>query len=317
MVATTITFNKPGVQAPVYVAGNFTNWAPIEMKHEPVEKDGVIENHFSYTVDLEPGEFQYKFRLGPGDWWVLDESTPTANDGAGNINNVLTVKPEEAKVSAPEVPAGRKPEQTQTVSSSAEDTQNSIPAEEANDAAPVVETEPEDTPVQAQARTQTQEVGREPEPESESQAEPAPTPATAPAAAAAPVPEVEHDSESDQQEDEHKPQPQPPSAVSQPIAEHEHEHFDATKEGSIPDVAPPPYEEHHAIPVSSSPQTDSPSPVVIVPNEKKPPKEVVNNAAQKVQAELKQAGQSWFAQNPVLVAAMVVVPVVVSLIWYR
>ncbi|EHY57964.1 hypothetical protein HRR83_009453 [Exophiala dermatitidis] len=316
MVATTITFNKPGVQAPVYVAGNFTNWTPIEMKHEPVEKDGVVENHFSYTVDLEPGEFQYKFRLGPGDWWVLDESTPTANDGAGNINNVLAVKPEETIVSAAEVSAGREPEQTHLVSG-AEDTQKSIPAEEANDAAPVVETEPEDTPVQAQARTQTQEVGREPEPESESPAEPAPTPATAPAAAAAPVPEVEHDSESDQDEHEHEPQPQPTSAVSQPIAEHEHEHFDATKEGSIPDVAPPPYEEHHAIPVSSSPQTDSPSPVVIVPNEKKPPKEVVNNAAQKVQAELKQAGQSWFAQNPVLVAAMVVVPVVVSLIWYR
>ncbi|KAL2440879.1 hypothetical protein ABEF95_008004 [Exophiala dermatitidis] len=311
MVATTITFNKPGVQAPVYVAGNFTSWAPIEMKHEPVEKDGVVENHFSYTVDLEPGEFQYKFRLGPGDWWVLDESTPTANDGAGNINNVLTVKPEEAIVSAAEVPAGREPEQTQTVSSNAEDTQKSIPAEEANDAAAVAETEPEDIPVQAQAQAQaqTQGVERGQEPEPGSQAEPEPTPATA-------VTEVEHNSESDH-DDEHEPQSQPPSTVSQPIADHEHEHFDAHKEGSIPDVAPPPYEEHHAIPVSSSPQTDSPSPVVIVPNEKKPPKEVVNNAAQKVQAELKQAGQSWFAQNPVLVAAMVVVPVVVSLIWYR
>lgn len=78
MVATTITFDQLGVQPPVYVAGGFTNWTPTEMKHEPVEKDGVVEHHFSFTVDLAPGEYQYKFRLGPGDWWVLDESTPTS-----------------------------------------------------------------------------------------------------------------------------------------------------------------------------------------------------------------------------------------------
>ena len=32
---------------------------------------------FSKDIELEAGkEYQYKFRLGPGDWWVLDEEAP-------------------------------------------------------------------------------------------------------------------------------------------------------------------------------------------------------------------------------------------------
>lgn len=38
------------------------------------KEDG--EQHFWQEFDLEEGEYQYKFRLGPGDWWVLDETTP-------------------------------------------------------------------------------------------------------------------------------------------------------------------------------------------------------------------------------------------------
>ncbi len=33
--------------------------------------------HFEKEVQLEAdGSYQYKFRLGPGDWWVLDETAP-------------------------------------------------------------------------------------------------------------------------------------------------------------------------------------------------------------------------------------------------
>ncbi len=77
MVFTTVTFEKKNVQPPVFVAGGFTNWQPVEMKHENVELDGSVKTVFSHKVELEPGEHQYKFRLGPGDWWVLDESTAT------------------------------------------------------------------------------------------------------------------------------------------------------------------------------------------------------------------------------------------------
>jgi hypothetical protein len=76
MVSTTITLNKSDVQPPVYVAGTFTEWSPIEMTQTSAETAGAIQNRFSHTTDLKPGQYQYKFRLGPGDWWVCDETTP-------------------------------------------------------------------------------------------------------------------------------------------------------------------------------------------------------------------------------------------------
>ena len=87
MVSTTITLEKDNVQPPVYVAGTFTGWTPVEMGFETTESNGSTQNVFSYKADLEPGDYQYKFRLGPGDWWVLDESTPT-----GLASTPLTVK---------------------------------------------------------------------------------------------------------------------------------------------------------------------------------------------------------------------------------
>lgn len=51
------------------------------------------EGQYLFKTDFEasPGEHQYKFRLGPGDWWVCDETKPTIDDGAGNRNNLLLV----------------------------------------------------------------------------------------------------------------------------------------------------------------------------------------------------------------------------------
>jgi len=54
--------------------------------------DGEWE--FSKTFSAAKGKYQYKFRLGPGDWWVCDESKPTVDDGFGDRNNVLVVKDE-------------------------------------------------------------------------------------------------------------------------------------------------------------------------------------------------------------------------------
>ena len=71
MVPTTITFEEDNVHPPVFVAGSFTDWNPTEMAYDSVK------NIFSYKLELDPGKYQYKFRLGPGDWWVLDESAPT------------------------------------------------------------------------------------------------------------------------------------------------------------------------------------------------------------------------------------------------
>lgn len=67
------------------------------MEHEKMANG---ENRFFKTFQAEEGDYQYKFRLGPGDWWALDESKPMVDDGSGNKNNLLVVKPPDASKSA-------------------------------------------------------------------------------------------------------------------------------------------------------------------------------------------------------------------------
>lgn len=85
-----ITFSKPGTQPPVYVTTSLSEpqWQPVEM-HNTQKEEGEYE--FWHEFEAEPGEYQYKFRLGPGDWWVLDEKSQTVEDGSGNRNNLLVV----------------------------------------------------------------------------------------------------------------------------------------------------------------------------------------------------------------------------------
>lgn len=77
MVLTTIRLTKQGVVPPVYLAGTFTQWVALEMEHETGDESDDIQHTFNRTVDCQPGQHQYKFRLGPGDWWITDDSAPT------------------------------------------------------------------------------------------------------------------------------------------------------------------------------------------------------------------------------------------------
>lgn len=75
-VPVTITLIHHGTQPPVYLAGSFSKpaWDPQEMDYTKAD-DGQF--HFFKEVLLEPqGSFQYKFRIGLGEWWVLDETAP-------------------------------------------------------------------------------------------------------------------------------------------------------------------------------------------------------------------------------------------------
>jgi hypothetical protein len=76
-IRVTITYTHPGTQPPVYLAGSFSMpaWYPQEM-------DFIAEDHNEHRFHKEVladegGQFQYKFRIGSGDWWVLDENAPT------------------------------------------------------------------------------------------------------------------------------------------------------------------------------------------------------------------------------------------------
>jgi len=120
-----IHYSHPGLQPPVYIAGSMSQWEPIEMKHKEKE-DGELE--FEHTFEADAGEYQYKFRLGPGDWWVLDESMPTVDDGTGIRNNLLVVKPK------PVEPATTNKAEAQTVHATQEkDVPVSLQASEAQD----------------------------------------------------------------------------------------------------------------------------------------------------------------------------------------
>ena len=72
-----LSYRRNDTVPPVYVAGNFSNppWQPLEMD---VTKGEDGQNLFSKDIDVDEGfEIQYKFRIGSGDWWVVDETVET------------------------------------------------------------------------------------------------------------------------------------------------------------------------------------------------------------------------------------------------
>ncbi|KAI0180950.1 hypothetical protein GGR52DRAFT_522301 [Hypoxylon sp. FL1284] len=109
-VPITFTYQKAGTYPPIYVAGTFSDppWQPQEMDVS-IDQDGG--HLFTKTVMVEDGsEIQYKFRIGSGNWWALDDNADTgkhsiilpllewhgANGGLcqvkdnwGNVNNEL------------------------------------------------------------------------------------------------------------------------------------------------------------------------------------------------------------------------------------
>ncbi|KAK0128283.1 hypothetical protein ONS95_000258 [Cadophora gregata] len=90
-VSISVKYSKPGTQPPIFLAGSFSDpaWQPQEMQYTTDENN---EHEFFREVNVEQGkEYQYKFRIGLGEWWILNEDSPTGTDDAGNRNNVLSV----------------------------------------------------------------------------------------------------------------------------------------------------------------------------------------------------------------------------------
>jgi Glycogen recognition site of AMP-activated protein kinase/Domain of unknown function (DUF3471) len=70
----------------VVLAGTFNGWNQSQLLF------GREGDEWVCRVDLDPGVYQYKFVVD-GDW-LLDPSNPdTVEDEAGNVNNVIEVKP--------------------------------------------------------------------------------------------------------------------------------------------------------------------------------------------------------------------------------
>jgi hypothetical protein len=82
-----ISYQGSGIQPPVFLAGSFssTPWEPKEMEY--TKSDAETDYLFSTEVSVSEGEYQYKFRVGHGDWWVLDESMPTSESGFQQVKS--------------------------------------------------------------------------------------------------------------------------------------------------------------------------------------------------------------------------------------
>ena len=76
MVSTKIQLSRYGLLPPIFIAGSFNGWQPtIELEMERVAYEGETRDVFYTVVDLLPGVYEYKFRLGHGDWWITDDVT--------------------------------------------------------------------------------------------------------------------------------------------------------------------------------------------------------------------------------------------------
>lgn len=84
---TTFTLRGYPEASLVVLTGTFNNWNQSQLL---CAREG---DAWACRLDLDPGVYQYKF-IVDGDW-LLDPSNPdTAEDEAGNVNNVIEVKPE-------------------------------------------------------------------------------------------------------------------------------------------------------------------------------------------------------------------------------
>jgi hypothetical protein len=82
------TFRLAGLAdaSTVVLTGTFNEWNQSQLVF------GREGDAWVCRIDLDPGVYQYKFVVD-GDW-LLDPSNPdTAEDEAGNVNNVIEIKP--------------------------------------------------------------------------------------------------------------------------------------------------------------------------------------------------------------------------------
>lgn len=71
----------------VYVAGCFNKWDPTAKKMAYKARQGL----YTATVNLVPGEYQYKFVID-GTWCADPENTNAVPNDQGTFNSVIVVK---------------------------------------------------------------------------------------------------------------------------------------------------------------------------------------------------------------------------------
>ncbi len=80
----TITYKNPSATS-VSLVGEFNDW---NSSANPMTQNG---DTWTTSIDLDPGEYMYKFVVNGADWKTDPENSNTADDGYGGQNSVLTV----------------------------------------------------------------------------------------------------------------------------------------------------------------------------------------------------------------------------------
>lgn len=70
---------------PISLCGSFYGWS-----FGTVLEKNIMQNIYETFIVLEPGTYQYKFKLQ--NKWCYDMNKPTITDEHGNINNIIVVK---------------------------------------------------------------------------------------------------------------------------------------------------------------------------------------------------------------------------------
>ncbi len=78
---------EPNLQ--VFVAGSFNDW---DSKARPM-KDKKKDGHYSTTLLLSPGEYEYKFVIN-GEWHLDNQNPNFTKNSMGTLNSVVVVSAE-------------------------------------------------------------------------------------------------------------------------------------------------------------------------------------------------------------------------------
>jgi len=76
---------KYSTDGPLALYGSFNNWSIGYVMNHDIETNTMI-----CDLNLEPGTYTYKFKLG--NKWLYDILKPTATDSNGNVNNLITIQ---------------------------------------------------------------------------------------------------------------------------------------------------------------------------------------------------------------------------------
>lgn len=84
----TVRLDDDAVEGPPSIAGDFNDWTPTPMTHDPAS------DSWTFRTPLEPGVYHFAFVDAAGNWFVPEDTPGRRSDGMGGHVAVLVVEEE-------------------------------------------------------------------------------------------------------------------------------------------------------------------------------------------------------------------------------